>query len=83
MGFTYSGTWNPDTPIYLTDNSTHADFYVYHPYVSSVADVTKLAFTAMDNQSAESDYKKSDFVYGSERSPHSRSRKSNDFAHDE
>ena len=64
MCFTYSGTWNPDTPIYWADNSTHADFYVYHPYVSSVADVTKLAFTAMDNQSAESDYKKSDFVYG-------------------
>lgn len=66
MRFTYSvgGTWNPDTPIYWTDNETHADFYVYHPYSSGIARVDQLTFTARTDQSAEADYKKTDFVYG-------------------
>lgn len=66
MRFTYSadGKWNPDTPIYWADNRTHADFYVYHPYTSSVSSVTGLPFSVKADQSAEVDYKKADFVYG-------------------
>lgn len=66
MRFTYSADnqWNPDTPIYWADNQTHADFYVYHPYTPSVSSVSSMPFCVKANQSAEADYKKSDFVYG-------------------
>ncbi len=64
MSFTYSGSWTPATPIYWKDESTKADFYCYYPYVSSITNVTAYAFAVKANQSAEADYKASDFLWG-------------------
>ena len=62
--YTFDGSqWNAATPLYWKDNSTHADFYVYHPY-GSPYNVNAHNFNIKENQSAESDYKASDFVWG-------------------
>lgn len=37
MKFTYDGTWKAASPTYWKDNSTHADFYIYYPYTSSIS----------------------------------------------
>ncbi len=63
MGFTYSGEWTPDTPIYWLDKSTKADFYCYYPYVEG-ASTTALAFSTNANQSQLADYKASEFLWG-------------------
>lgn len=63
MVFTYSGTWNPQTPIYWLDNITPADFYAYHPY-ADIQDVTAHSFQVNADQSTADRYKASDFLYG-------------------
>lgn len=65
MHFTYNGTWTPDSPIYWLDNETHADFYLYYPYMASVADVEALPFSVAADQSTEAAYKSGDVVIGS------------------
>ncbi len=65
MCFTYSGTWTPTSPVYWQDNKTHADFYLYYPYRSSIADVNALAVETCADQSVEANYKASDFMIGS------------------
>ena len=62
--YTYDGSqWIASTPLYWKDNSTHADFYVYHPY-GSPENVSAYNFNLKSNQTAEADYKASDFVWG-------------------
>lgn len=63
MRFTYSGTWTPDTPIYWKDESTHADFYLYYPYISG-ASVSATPFNVKADQSSEANYKASDMLWG-------------------
>ena len=59
MCYTYSGTWTPDTEVYWKDNSTKADFYVYHPY-GNPTDVSAYSFEVNTDQSKEKDYWASD-----------------------
>ena len=62
MGFTYSTTWTPDTPIYWLDKSTKADFYCYYPYAENVS-TTAHTFATKANQSQLADYKASEFLW--------------------
>lgn len=64
MAFTYNGTWTPATPIYWTDDKTHADFYLYYPYTASISNVEAMPFNVAADQSAESAYKASDLMRG-------------------
>ncbi|MDE6267914.1 MAG: fimbrillin family protein [Muribaculaceae bacterium] len=64
MRFTYNGTWIPDTPIYWADDETHADFYLYFPYVSNVISVKTHPFTVLPDQSTDAAYKASDLMVG-------------------
>lgn len=64
MAFTYNGTWTPANPIYWLDNDTHADFYLYYPYNSSVASVDAYPFSVKPDQSTLAAYKASDFMTG-------------------
>ena len=63
MGFTYSTTWTPDTPIYWLDKSTKADFYCYYPYADG-ASTTAHTFTTKADQSTLENYKASEFLWG-------------------
>lgn len=63
MGFTYSGTWTPDTPIYWLDKSTKADFYCYYPYAEG-ANTAAHAFATKADQSQLANYKASEFLWG-------------------
>ena len=63
MGFTYSTTWTPDTPIYWLDQTTKADFYCYYPYAEGVS-TTAHTFATKANQSQLADYKASEFLWG-------------------
>lgn len=65
MLFTYNGTWSSYTPIYWKDETTHADFYIYYPFKSGIADVTAMTFQAQADQSAEYRYKRSEILVGS------------------
>ena len=64
MGFTYSGSWTADTPIYWKDETSHADFYLYYPYSSQISSVSALAFDVKADQSNEAAYKASDLMIG-------------------
>lgn len=63
MGFTYSTTWTPDTPIYWLDQTTKADFYCYYPYAEGVS-TTAHTFTTKADQSSLANYKASEFLWG-------------------
>lgn len=63
MGFTYSTTWTPDTPIYWLDQTTMADFYCYYPYAEG-ANTAAHTFATKANQSQLADYKASEFLWG-------------------
>lgn len=62
MLFTYTGTWNPETPIYWKDNTTHADFYLYYPYSRTINSVSAMPFEIMKDQSSEASYKASELL---------------------
>ena len=64
MQFTYNGTWSPSTAIYWKDESTPADFYCYYPYGNAPTDVSVFPFEAMADQSTDTNYKASDFMWG-------------------
>ncbi len=65
MGFTYNGgAWTPDSPIYWQDNTTAADFYLYYPYRSAVADAAAIPVTAAADQSTEAAYRAADVLVG-------------------
>lgn len=57
------GSWAADQKLYYKDEDTAADFYAYHPY-SDIADATGYDVSVPYDQSAESDYKKADFLWG-------------------
>ena len=59
MQYTYNTTWTPATQTYWIDNSTHADFYLYYPYTSSVTSIEAMPYSVKANQSQLSDYKSS------------------------
>ena len=63
MGFTYSTTWTPDTPIYWLDQTTKADFYCYYPYAAT-ANTEAHAFATKADQSSLANYKASEFLWG-------------------
>ena len=63
MGFTYSTTWTPDTPIYWLDQTTKADFYCYYPYAET-ANTTAHTFATKADQSSLANYKASEFLWG-------------------
>lgn len=63
MGFTYSTTWTPDTPIYWLDQTTKADFYCYYPYAEA-ANTAAYAFATKADQSLLANYKASEFLWG-------------------
>ena len=63
MGFTYSTTWTPDTPIYWLDQTTKADFYCYYPYTET-ANTTAHTFATKADQSSLANYKASEFLWG-------------------
>lgn len=65
MGFTYSGTWTPDAPVYWEDDHTHADFYLYYPYTATVGSVESMPFHVAADQSTEAAYKACDLLAGS------------------
>lgn len=63
--FTFDGAkWNAGKEIYWLDASTKADFYCYYPYTSSVPSTTAFPFQVSQDQSTESGYKASDFMWG-------------------
>ena len=63
MGFTYTTTWTPDTPIYWLDQTTKADFYCYYPY-AEVANTAAHTFATKADQSSLANYKASEFLWG-------------------
>lgn len=64
MQYTYNTTWTPATQTYWIDNSTHADFYLYYPYTSSVTSIEAMPYSVKANQSQLSDYKSSVLMMG-------------------
>ena len=64
MRFTYTSSWEPDTPIYWKDQTTPADFYCYYPYSTGIANVSAYPFAVQTNQSNRNNYKASDFLWG-------------------
>ncbi len=65
MAFTYTGgVWSGSTPIYWKDLSTRADFYAYYPYSASVSSVSGHNVVVKSDQSEESAYVASDFLWG-------------------
>ena len=64
MQYTYNTTWTPATQTYWIDNSTHADFYLYYPYTSSVISIEAMPYSVKANQSQLSDYKSSFLMIG-------------------
>lgn len=62
--FTYnSSEWTPDEDIYWKDQNTSADFYAYYPYIAST-NVAAHTFSVQTNQSQETNFWASDFLWG-------------------
>lgn len=64
LKFTYNGTWTPTQAVYWQDSTTHADFYLYYPYTSSISSVDAMPFNVKEDQSKEADYKACDLLIG-------------------
>lgn len=64
LKFTYNGTWTPAQAVYWQDATTHADFYLYYPYTSSISSVDAMPFNVKEDQSKEADYKACDLLIG-------------------
>ena len=64
MQYTYNGTWTPATPVYWKDNTTHADFYLYYPYTSTISSVDAMPFSVSADQSKEANFKAADLLIG-------------------
>jgi hypothetical protein len=62
-GFTYNGSWTPDKQLYWKDETTKADFYAYYPY-GSISSLTAQQISVNENQSIETNYKASEFLWG-------------------
>jgi len=57
-------TWTSAVPEYWKDAATHADFYMYYPHTTTIANVEALPWSVRTNQSAASDYKASELLIG-------------------
>ena len=44
MLYTYATSWNPASALYWKDAETHADFYMYYPYTSTITSVDAMPF---------------------------------------
>lgn len=64
LKFTYNGTWTPTQAASWQDSTTHADFYLYYPYTSSISSVDAMPFNVKEDQSKEADYKACDLLIG-------------------
>ncbi len=65
VAFTFDGSqWKSATTLYWKDNTTKASFYCYYPHSGSPADIKALPFSVKQNQSAQSDYKASELLWG-------------------
>ncbi len=64
VSFIYDGAWTPDEAIYWKDDKTKADFYCYYPYAISVSDVNSYPFAVKADQSSQTGYKASEFLWG-------------------
>lgn len=64
VGFTYNGAWTGDRQTYWADNTTHADFYIYYPYASTVSNAYAYPVSVPTDQSTEAAYRKGDFLAG-------------------
>ena len=64
MQYTYNSSWTPATQTYWIDNSTHADFYLYYPYTSTITSIDAMPYSVKANQSKLSDYKAGDLMIG-------------------
>lgn len=64
MQYTYNTTWTPATQTYWIDNSTHADFYLYYPYTSTITSIDAMPYSVKANQSQLLDYKAGDLMIG-------------------
>ena len=62
--YTYQGTWATAVPTYWKDNTTHADFYLYYPYTSTIANIEAMPWSVKTDQSNLSDYKAGDLLIG-------------------
>ncbi len=60
----HNGTWTSATPIYWKDETTHADFYMYYPYASTISNVRDMPWNTQADQSNLTDYKASDLLIG-------------------
>lgn len=63
MRFSYTSKWTPDAEIYWKDQTTKADFYCYYPY-GTPANVAAYPFAVKADQSLQSNYKASEFLWG-------------------
>ena len=64
MQFSFGGSaWTPASAIYWKDQTTHADFYAYYPYSAS-ASTSAHSFSVQTDQSTETNYFASDFLWG-------------------
>ena len=59
-----NSSWTSTTPLYWKDESTHADFYVYYPYTTTISNVEAMPFQVKTDQSNLTDYKTGDLLIG-------------------
>lgn len=65
VSFTFDGSlWKGSREVYWKDASTHADFYCYYPWRTSVPEVRKLPVAVSADQSTESGYRSCDILWG-------------------
>ena len=60
---TYSTSWTAEEAMYWMDKTTKADFYCYYPYGTPTS-MKEYPFSIKVDQSLQSDYKESDFIWG-------------------
>lgn len=58
------GNWTPASQLYWKDLSLKADIYGYCPYVQTIGNTAALSFALAANQTEESKYYASDFLWG-------------------
>ena len=62
--YTLQGTWTSIEPEYWKDDITHADFYMYYPYIATIAGVEALPWSVKTDQRAEADYRAGELLIG-------------------
>ena len=62
--YTYQGTWVAQVSNYWKDNTTHADFYAYYPYIPTLTHVEAMPWSVNTDQSQLANYKAGDLLIG-------------------